>query len=135
MAPYIWHTHTYIYIFQDHTTLENLSGKRKVTESTTGKDKLQEVASSDAMLRLLQNAFRDQMGGNQVPKKVLSENSNIPYEHYYQALEKLNQASQLKDSEESLYSDYVDLFYTSKPYKHRDDRLLQALVDILKEKD
>ncbi|XP_033020419.1 neuroendocrine convertase 1 isoform X1 [Lacerta agilis] len=120
---------------EDHTTLENLSGKRKVTESTTGAEKLEEVASSDAMLRLLQNAFRDQMGGNRVPKKVLSENSNIPYEHFYQALEKLNQASQLKDSEESLYSDYVDLFYNTKPYKHRDDRLLQALVDILNEKD
>uniref|UniRef100_A0A8D0BUH7 Neuroendocrine convertase 1 n=1 Tax=Salvator merianae TaxID=96440 RepID=A0A8D0BUH7_SALMN len=120
---------------EDYTTQENLSERKKVGKSTGSAEKNQETASAEAMLHLLQNAFQGQMDGNQVPKKTLSENSNIPYEHFYQALEKLNQASQLKDSEESLYSDYVDLFYNSKPYKHRDDRLLQALIDILNDKD
>ncbi|XP_044302664.1 neuroendocrine convertase 1 isoform X1 [Varanus komodoensis] len=118
---------------EDHTTQDNLSEKNRVTESTSSTEKKKKTASSDAMLRLLQNAFHGQMAGNPVPKKMLNDNSNIPYEHFYEALEKLNRASQLRDSEESLYSDYVDLFYTSKPYKHRDDRLLQALVDILNE--
>lgn len=97
--------------------------------------KQQEIVPSEAMIRLLQSAFSGQAAGNRKPKKTLSENLNIPYEHFYQALKKLNQASQLKDSEESLYSDYVDLFYNSKPYKHRDDRLLQALVDLLNDEN
>lgn len=85
------------------------------------------------MLHLLQSAFNRQMAQKRLPKKTASEKLNIPYEHFYQALEKLNKPSQLRDSEESLYSDYVDLFYNAKPYKHRDDRLLQALVDIINE--
>lgn len=122
--------------FQDHTTLENLSEKPKATESISrSTEKGQELASSDAMLHLLQSAFSGQMGGNKVPKKTLKEKLNIPYEHFYKAFEKLNQPPQLKDSEESLYSDYVDLFYNSKPYKHRDDRLVQALVDILNDEN
>ncbi|XP_077203781.1 neuroendocrine convertase 1 isoform X2 [Paroedura picta] len=117
---------------EDHTTMENLNEKPKATERTTNStEKGQELARSDAMLRLLQSAFNGQMGRNKLPKKSLDEKLNIPYEHFYKAFEKLNQPPQLKDSEESLYSDYVDLFYNSKPYKHRDDRLVQALVDIL----
>lgn len=85
------------------------------------------------MLHLLQSAFSRQMDQKQPPKKTTSEKLNIPYEHFYQALKKLNKPSQLRGSEESLYSDYVDLFYNAKPYKHRDDRLLQALVDIINE--
>lgn len=87
------------------------------------------------MLHLLQSAFSRQMSQNRAPKKTPSEKLTIPYEHFYQALEKLNKPSQLRDSEESLYSDYVDLFYNTKSYKHRDDRLLQALVDILNEEN
>lgn len=121
-----------ISIFQDHTTQENLSDKYKMRGS---KQQNQDVVPSDAMLRLLQNAFRSQLVGNHLPKKMLNENTDIPYEHFYQALEKLNQGPQLRDSEESLYSDYVDLFYNSKSYKHRDDRLLQALIDILNEEN
>ncbi|KAJ6669747.1 hypothetical protein lerEdw1_000296 [Lerista edwardsae] len=120
----------------DHTTQENLSEKPKAPGTTSHSIvQHQEKVPSEAMIRLLQSAFSGQAAGNRKPKKTLSENLNIPYEHFYQALKKLNQASQLKDSEESLYSDYVDLFYNSKPYKHRDDRLLQALVDLLNDEN
>uniref|UniRef100_A0A663F0U4 Neuroendocrine convertase 1 n=1 Tax=Aquila chrysaetos chrysaetos TaxID=223781 RepID=A0A663F0U4_AQUCH len=119
---------------EDHTTQENLSEKPKVTEGTSSSsDKAEDKIPSEAMLHLLQSAFSRQMAQKQLPKKTASEKLNIPYEHFYQALEKLNKPSQLRDSEESLYSDYVDLFYNAKPYKHRDDRLLQALVDIINE--
>ncbi|KAF1519985.1 Neuroendocrine convertase 1, partial [Eudyptes sclateri] len=119
---------------EDHTTQENLSEKPKVTEDTSSSsDKAEDKIPSEAMLRLLQSAFSRQMAQKRLPKKTASEKLNIPYEHFYQALEKLNKPSQLRDSEESLYSDYVDLFYNAKPYKHRDDRLLQALVDIINE--
>uniref|UniRef100_A0A8D0GDI5 Neuroendocrine convertase 1 n=1 Tax=Sphenodon punctatus TaxID=8508 RepID=A0A8D0GDI5_SPHPU len=117
---------------EDHTTEENLSGKPKVREGTSSStDKI----PSEAMLRLLQSAFSRQMVQNHASKTTASEKLNIPYEHFYQALEKLNKPSQLKDSEDALYSDYVDLFYNAKPYKHRDDRLLQALVDIINEEN
>lgn len=87
------------------------------------------------MLRLLQSAFNKNSPLKQSPKKPPSAKLNIPYETFYEALEKLNKASQLKESEDSLYNDYVDVFYNTKPYKHRDDRLLQALVDILREEN
>ncbi|MBN3298288.1 NEC1 convertase, partial [Amia calva] len=57
----------------------------------------------------------------------------IPYQNLYQALDQLNKYSQLKDSEDNLYSDYSDVFYNAKPYRHRDDRLLQAFFDMLNE--
>uniref|UniRef100_H0X116 Neuroendocrine convertase 1 n=1 Tax=Otolemur garnettii TaxID=30611 RepID=H0X116_OTOGA len=89
-------------------------------------------ATSQAMLRLLQSAFSKTLPPP-VPRKFPGTKLNIPYENLYEALEKLNNPSQLKDSDDSLYHDYVDVFYNTKPYKHRDDRLLQALVDILNE--
>lgn len=94
-----------------------------------------EEAPSEAMLRLLQSAFSKNSLPKQSPKKTPSAKLNIPYENFYKALEKLNKPSQLKDSEDTLYHDYVDVFYNTKPYKHRDDRLLQALVDILNEEN
>ncbi|XP_075267339.1 neuroendocrine convertase 1 [Opisthocomus hoazin] len=119
---------------EDHTTQENLSETPEVTEDTSSSsDKAEDKIPSEAMLHLLQSAFSRQMAQKRLPKKTASEKLNIPYEHFYQALEKLNKPSKLRDSEESLYSDYVDLFYNAKPYKHRDDRLLQALVDIINE--
>uniref|UniRef100_A0A8C3UQY9 Neuroendocrine convertase 1 n=1 Tax=Catharus ustulatus TaxID=91951 RepID=A0A8C3UQY9_CATUS len=121
-------------LVEDHTTLESLSEKPKATEDiSSSSDKAEDKIPSEAMLHLLQSAFSRQMGQKQLPKKTASEKLNIPYEHFYQALKKLNKPSQLRGSEESLYSDYVDLFYNAKPYKHRDDRLLQALVDIINE--
>ncbi|XP_030326454.1 neuroendocrine convertase 1 isoform X2 [Strigops habroptila] len=119
---------------EDHTTQENLHEKPNVTENTSSSsDKAEDEIPSEAMLHLLQSAFSRQMAQKRLPKKTASEKLNIPYEHFYQALEKLNKPSQMRNSEESLYSDYVDLFYNAKPYKHRDDRLLQALVDIINE--
>lgn len=122
-------------IFQDQTTQDDPSERNKATKSSGSSEKMQERVPAEAMLRLLQSAFSEQAAGTRVPKKSLNEKLTIPYEHFYQALEKLNRAPQLRDSEESLYNDYVDLFYNSKPYKHRDDRLLQALVDILNDEN
>uniref|UniRef100_A0A8C7PJF2 Neuroendocrine convertase 1 n=1 Tax=Oncorhynchus mykiss TaxID=8022 RepID=A0A8C7PJF2_ONCMY len=48
----------------------------------------------------------------------------------YQALDRINQY-QRAGQDESLYSDYSDGFYSAKPYRHRDDRLLQALFNML----
>lgn len=36
-----------------------------------------------------------------------------------------------RGNEDSVYSDYTDGFYSTKPYRHRDDRLLQALFEML----
>lgn len=95
------------------------------------RDELEDGAPSEAMLRLLQSAFSK----NLPPKKSPGTKPNIPYANFYEALEKLNKPSQLKDAEDSLYNDYVDVFYSKKPYKHRDDRLLQALLDIVREEN
>ncbi|XP_024212321.1 neuroendocrine convertase 1 isoform X3 [Pan troglodytes] len=116
---------------------ENTLVSKSPSSSSVGgrRDELEEGAPSEAMLRLLQSAFSKNSPPKQSPKKSPSAKLNIPYENFYEALEKLNKPSQLKDSEDSLYNDYVDVFYNTKPYKHRDDRLLQALVDILNEEN
>lgn len=126
---------------EEQPTQENLNESPLVSKSPSGssvggrREELAEGAPSEAMLRLLQSAFSKNSAPKQSPKKSASVKLNIPYENFYEALEKLNQPSQLKDSEDSLYNDYVDVFYNTKPYKHRDDRLLQALVDILREEN
>nr|XP_020864703.1 neuroendocrine convertase 1 isoform X2 [Phascolarctos cinereus] len=122
----------------DQATPESLHESSQPSKSSTppsdsDSDKPVEKTPSRAMLQLLRSAFSKQGAPNQAPKSQADEKLKIPYEHFYQALEKLNKPSQLKTAENNLYSDYVDLFYNMKPYKHRDDRLLQALVDILKE--
>uniref|UniRef100_A0A8C0K087 Neuroendocrine convertase 1 n=1 Tax=Canis lupus dingo TaxID=286419 RepID=A0A8C0K087_CANLU len=121
---------------QDNLKKNPLESKSPSGSSSGGRrDELVEAAPSEAMLRLLQSAFSKNSPPKQSPKKSPSAKLNIPYENFYEALEKLNKPSQLKDSEDNLYSDYVDVFYNTKPYKHRDDRLLQALVDILREEN
>uniref|UniRef100_A0A9L0R481 Neuroendocrine convertase 1 n=1 Tax=Equus caballus TaxID=9796 RepID=A0A9L0R481_HORSE len=122
---------------QENLTTNPLASKSPSGSSSVGgrRAELAEGAPSEAMLRLLQSAFSKNPAAQQSPKKSPSAKLNIPYENFYQALEKLNKPSQLKDSEDSLYNDYVDVFYNTKPYKHRDDRLLQALVDILREEN
>uniref|UniRef100_A0A2K6K9G5 Neuroendocrine convertase 1 n=2 Tax=Rhinopithecus TaxID=542827 RepID=A0A2K6K9G5_RHIBE len=122
---------------EEQPTQENTLVSKSPSSSSVGgrRDELEEGAPSEAMLRLLQSAFSKNSPPKQSPKKSPSAKLNIPYENFYEALEKLNKPSQLKDSEDSLYNDYVDVFYNTKPYKHRDDRLLQALVDILNEEN
>lgn len=128
-------------MFQDETAEETLNENPLTAKSLSRsgsvgnrRDELgEERAPSEAMLRLLQNAFSKNSPAKQSANKSPSTKLSIPYENFYKALEKLNKPSQRKDTEDSLYSDYVDVFYNTKPYKHRDDRLLQALVDILRE--
>uniref|UniRef100_A0A6Q2ZMY3 Neuroendocrine convertase 1 n=1 Tax=Esox lucius TaxID=8010 RepID=A0A6Q2ZMY3_ESOLU len=69
-----------------------------------------------ALLRLLQTAF------NRQTPATLS--------HQMGALDRINQHPR-GDQDTSLYSDYSDGFYNAKPYRHRDDRLMQALFDMI----
>lgn len=127
--------------FQEQPTEGNLNEKPLTAKSLSSgsvrnrKEEQVEGDPSEAMLRLLQSAFSKNSPPKQSPKKSPSAKPNIPYENFYEALEKLNKPSHLKDTEDSLYNDYVDVFYNTKSYKHRDDRLLQALVDILREEN
>ncbi|XP_029474394.1 neuroendocrine convertase 1 [Rhinatrema bivittatum] len=118
---------------EDYSMQETLSENPETTESTSSTKKTDEKVEAEAMLHLLQNAFSRNKSKDTAPKRISTEKLDIPYKHFYQALDKLNKQSQLKNSEDNLYSDYADLFYNSKPYKHRDDRLLQTLLDIVQE--
>ncbi|XP_007554353.1 neuroendocrine convertase 1 [Poecilia latipinna] len=99
-----------------------------------------------ALLRLLQTAFNKQVSAPQLPQAAarplfarrkqqqqqsrgfLPLPTKIPAHKLYQALDLINKFSGPGDS---LYSDYSDSFYSIKPYKHRNDRLLQALFEML----
>nr|XP_033785085.1 neuroendocrine convertase 1 [Geotrypetes seraphini] len=116
---------------EDHTSLSENSETTVNTSSTTKTGN--EKAEEEAMLHLLQNVFGVQKPQKTVSKSTLTEKLQIPYESFYQAMKKLNKQSQLPNSEDNMYGDYADQFYNSKSYKHRDDRLLQALQDIIRE--
>lgn len=97
-----------------------------------------------ALLRLLQTAFNRQGAASQQQqqhtalrpssawrKQQLSQAvfpTKFPAQKLYQALDLINKH---RGPEDSLYSDYSDGFYSIKPYRHRDDRLLQALFQML----
>lgn len=96
-----------------------------------------------ALLRLLQTAFnrqgpasqprsqdRKQQQRQQQYDNVLpaAPATHLPAQQLYQALDRINK---YQGREDSLYSDYSDRFYSSKPYRHRDDRLLQAMLDMI----
>uniref|UniRef100_A0A4W3K9N4 Neuroendocrine convertase 1 n=2 Tax=Callorhinchus milii TaxID=7868 RepID=A0A4W3K9N4_CALMI len=97
---------------------------------------LTENTQEKAVLRLLQKTLDQQSNHNNLQQLL---HSRVPYEKLNVSIqslhsaEKLNKYSQLKDLENSLYSEYNDQIYGTKPYKHRDDRLLQALLDMLEE--
>jgi len=97
-----------------------------------------------ALLRLLQTAFnrqgpasqpRSQDRKQQQQRQQEYDNvlpaapaTRLPAQQLYQALDRINK---YQGRENSLYSDYSDRFYSSKPYRHRDDRLLQAMLDMI----
>ncbi|XP_058488774.1 neuroendocrine convertase 1 isoform X2 [Solea solea] len=54
--------------------------------------------------------------------------TRFPPQKLYQALDMINK---YRGNEDSVYSDYSDGFYNTKPYRHRDDRLLQALFEMI----
>ncbi|XP_059398536.1 neuroendocrine convertase 1-like [Carassius carassius] len=85
-----------------------------------------------ALLSLLQSAFNRQTPVVPphtlvVPPKTFQP-EKIPPQKLYQALDRLNH---YRGSENGLFGDYSDNFYRAQPYRHRDDRLLQALFDML----
>ncbi|XP_019130796.1 neuroendocrine convertase 1 isoform X2 [Larimichthys crocea] len=97
-----------------------------------------------ALLRLLQTAFNRQTPALQQSQSVARSSSawrkqqsrqslsppatRLPPKTLYQALDMINK---YRGSEDSVYSDYTDGFYSTKPYRHRDDRLLQALFEMI----
>ncbi|XP_030048181.1 neuroendocrine convertase 1 [Microcaecilia unicolor] len=117
---------------EDYTMQEGFSENPETTENTSSSEKADEKAEQEAILHVLQMAFSRHKPKNMV-SKTSGEKLEIPNELFYQAVEKLNKQSQVRNSEDNLYGDYTDLFSNSQSYKHRNDRLLQALQDIVKE--
>ncbi|KAJ8260792.1 hypothetical protein COCON_G00165150 [Conger conger] len=113
-----------------------------VTSSPPGGAVQEESSPSAALMRLLQTAFNRQTPASKprpLPpaspthkeegeEREESASPRISYQNLYQALDRLNH---YKGPEDSLYSDYSDGFYSAKPYRHRDDRLLQAFFHML----
>ncbi|XP_047439598.1 neuroendocrine convertase 1 [Mugil cephalus] len=98
-----------------------------------------------ALIRLLQTAFNQQTPALQQSQAVARASSawrkqlqssqsisppstRLPPQKLYQALDMINK---YRGNDDSVYSDYSDGFYSNKPYRHRDDRLLQALFEML----
>ncbi|XP_063820115.1 neuroendocrine convertase 1 [Pseudophryne corroboree] len=88
-------------------------------------DEMEDVVKSKAILHLLKNAF-DREG-----PPYEEEITEIPKNHYYYALNKISKQPDVNDRDNNLYNEYIDRFYKKKNYKHRDDLLLQALLNIV----
>ncbi|MBN3326312.1 NEC1 convertase, partial [Atractosteus spatula] len=85
----------------------------KSVEETRPEGKMEERAPSEALTRLLQSTLGRQSAAG-------ASQLHAPRQSLYRALGKLGQYSQPSA-------------YSATPYKHRDDRLLQAFVDMLTE--
>ncbi|MEE6458824.1 hypothetical protein FKM82_000441 [Ascaphus truei] len=109
---------------KEHVSADTATDQPTATENTPVSEEMEEKAKSQAMIHLLKNAF-SRNGAS-------TEKTNIPKHNFYYALDKLSKQSNAKDSENDMYNNYIDHFYNEKPYKHRDDRLLQSLLNILK---
>lgn len=95
-----------------------------------------------ALLRLLKTAFNRQTPALQHPQSTARVSSawrnqqlglsgpatRLPPQTLYQALDMINK---YRGPEDNVYSDYTDGFYSTMPYRHRDDRLLQALFEMI----
>lgn len=85
-----------------------------------------------ALLRLLQSAFNRQTPAI-YPHFMASfsraePRERIPKQKLFEAMDWLKQDTV---PESNLYHDYSDKFYRAQAYRHRDDRLMQALFDML----
>lgn len=101
---------------------------------------------SVALLHLLQTAFNQQpMDLQQHQAAVRSStawrkqqrgqglsipDSRLPLQKLHEAFDLINQHP---SPEDSIYDQYRDGFYSTKPYRHRDDQLIQVLFDMLDE--
>ncbi|XP_060790968.1 neuroendocrine convertase 1 [Neoarius graeffei] len=115
----------------------------KVTSSTPDsafgpeeKPTLSQISSSPnlALLHLLQSAFNRQTPAI-YPHSMASlgraeTRDRIPKQKLLEAMDWLKQDTV---PESNLYNDYSDNFYRAQAYRHRDDRLMQALFDILEQ--
>uniref|UniRef100_A0AAX7UQ20 Neuroendocrine convertase 1 n=1 Tax=Astatotilapia calliptera TaxID=8154 RepID=A0AAX7UQ20_ASTCA len=104
---------------------ENAQASPNNSEKEIKKPSNSPFSPSLALLRLLQTAFNRQtpLGQSFSPPAT-----RLPPQKLYQALDMINK---YRSPEDSVYSDYSDGFYSTKPYRHRDDRLLQALFEML----
>ncbi|KAG8456361.1 hypothetical protein GDO86_002223 [Hymenochirus boettgeri] len=99
------------------------TGHPDVTENISTNKKMEESAKALAMARLLKNAF-DAEGGSFVSE-------DLPKQDYLKALRAIMKQLDESNKENDLYNDYIEKFYHTRSYRHRDDRLLQALLDII----
>ena len=99
----------------------HVSHKAKATAGGTGKD--------STFLHFLKSAFRERPSpGRSHPSHALGVPARVSYQDLYQVLNMLNKD---RDLEDWLYADYWEEFHQSKPRRHQDRRLIQALTDIL----
>ncbi|KAK2827642.1 hypothetical protein Q7C36_018568 [Tachysurus vachellii] len=113
----------------------------KVTSSTPDsasdpeeKPSLSQSSSSPnlALLRLLQSAFNRQTPAitphSMASLSQVQSRDGISKQKLFEAMDWLMQDTV---PESNLYDDYSDKFYRAQAYRHRDDRLMQALFDML----
>uniref|UniRef100_A0A665T7K9 Neuroendocrine convertase 1 n=1 Tax=Echeneis naucrates TaxID=173247 RepID=A0A665T7K9_ECHNA len=111
----------------DRRGVEHMDDMMEVSPKLRVSKKPSNSPASVALLRLLQTAFNRQTPALQ---RLSPAATRVPPQKLYQALDLINK---FRGPEDSVYSDYSDGFYSTKPYRHRDDRLLQALFEMIDE--
>ncbi|XP_078071543.1 neuroendocrine convertase 1 [Mustelus asterias] len=124
--------------FIEGDIFRNVVPTRPYTKVNTSKegvnvDNTQERVALHPAQKTLDQQNQDNNAPNLFHNSRSHEDMKVPIQNFYQAAGKLNKQSELKDLEDIEFSEYSDQLYDTKPYKHRDDRLLQALLEILAE--
>ncbi|KAG8430701.1 hypothetical protein GDO86_020116, partial [Hymenochirus boettgeri] len=110
---------------KNHLNESRKTDQPEITKNISSNTDLEERAKGLAMSRLLKIAF-DREGGS-----LLSKENDLTTHHYLQALHTIVKHLNKSNKNNNLYDTYIEKFYQSRPYKHRDDRLLQALLNII----
>ncbi|XP_064152444.1 neuroendocrine convertase 1-like [Anguilla rostrata] len=107
------------------------SQKAKATPGNSAGGARKATAPYNALINVLKSAFRERpSSGRSHARHPLGTSERVSYQDLYQVLDMLNKHRGLEDK---LYGHYGEGFHRSKPYRHQNGRLMQALVDILTE--
>ncbi|XP_032873196.1 neuroendocrine convertase 1 [Amblyraja radiata] len=109
---------------KENTSKENVNMEEKMTEEKIPLPSGQKTFAQQAQNNNAQHFFHN---------SKYHKGAAVPIQSLHQVPGKLNKQSQLKDFEDIEYSDHSNQLYDTKSYKHRNDILLQALLEMLAE--
>ncbi|KAJ8380739.1 hypothetical protein SKAU_G00015170 [Synaphobranchus kaupii] len=116
-------------LMEEFPTKPHASHTAKAAPANSAGGTRKEAAPSDTLIHFFKSAFRERPSqGRSHASHPMGTPAHVPYRNLYQALDMLTKR---RGPEDRLYAHYREGFHQSKPYRHRNSRLMQALTDML----